>query len=126
MDVDVWISACTVQEAHRRQNFSSAGRSLLYRCILDGDVGLSGMSGLPVLRAGPHVALHVRFAVSGRAESLITVRTFKGFGAGVQTHVDLQTAFSGKRRAAHVAREQLLTCTHSRINGTVHSYECLL
>ena len=41
---------------------------------------------------GAEVLLYVRFAVARRAEALLTVRTHERLGAGVQSHVHLQTA----------------------------------
>lgn len=65
------------------------------------------------------------FAMSRCAESLVAVRTFEGFGAGVQAHVHLQAAFSGKRRAAHVAHEQLLTYTDATIDKKIGFWKIL-
>ena len=42
--------------------------------------------------AAAEVLLYVRFAVARRAEALLTVRTDERLGAGVQSHVHLQTA----------------------------------
>ena len=46
---------------------------------------------------------HVTLAVTGSSESEIAVRAFKGFGAGVEAHVDLETAAGSEEGAADVA-----------------------
>lgn len=43
------------------------------------------------------VAVHVAFAVTGRAESGVTVGTLEGLGPGVNSHVNFQRALGSER-----------------------------
>ena len=60
------------------------------------------------------VWLYVALPVPGCPECDLTVGTSKGFGPGMESHVDLHTALRGKRGATNVAFKPLLIWKHNQ------------
>lgn len=69
-----------------------------------------GAFGLAAVDACSEVTLDMGFTVPRSPESEFTEGAFEGLGAGVEAHVNLQTALCGEGGVAHVAAEQFLPC----------------